>query len=204
VFHIISNKWRELRSSDEGSTAEQIIKSAARLIRAQIHEMDYDMQYYPSLDITATDDDTVMAPLLNMFMHIIVSDKLKRTAIAQSLTQVARPRSSLMLLPFAFVDHLDRCSSAHLLKETSPLGFCVSYDEVLRYKQAALKSKLHVTDDMSNVKPIFVQYITDNVDHNVRTIDSKGSLHAMGVICASVFQAGNSFRTTQLVPHLPK
>jgi hypothetical protein len=204
VSHIISDKWRELRSSDEGSAAEQIVKSAATLIRAQIREMDYDMQFYPPLDITATDDKTVIAPLLNMFMQFIVSDKLKRTAIAQSLTQAARPRTSLMPLPFAFGVHLDRYSSADLIKETSRLGFCISYDEVTRYKQAALKSKLQVTNDMSNVKPIFVQYIADNVDHNVRTIDGKGTLHAMGIISALVFKAGYSFRTTQLVPRLSK
>ena len=38
------------------------------------------------------------------------------------------------------------------------------------------------TDDLLNLKQrSFSQWSADNVDHNVRTLDGKGSLDAMGI-----------------------
>ena len=37
---------------------------------------------------------------------------------------------------------------------------------------------------MPNVEGSFIQYVADNVDHNVCTIDGHGTFHGMGMIAA--------------------
>ena len=36
----------------------------------------------------------------------------------------------------------------------------------------------------------FMQYVADNVDHNVRTLDGRGTFHGMGIISVSTFPKG--------------
>ena len=59
----------------------------------------------------------------------------KRAAIGQTVIQAARPRGSIMPLQLAVAVELDRLGNSQLLEMLSTLGFCVSYDEVVRYKQ---------------------------------------------------------------------
>ncbi|PIK44742.1 hypothetical protein BSL78_18414 [Apostichopus japonicus] len=64
----------------------------------------------------------------------------------------------------------------------SKLGFCSSYSEVAKFGRNAA-----ITDgtDIPNLTAgHFVQYVADNVDHNVRTIDGMGTFHGMGMIAA--------------------
>jgi len=53
--------------------------------------------------------------------------------------QATRPRGSIMPLQLAVAVELDRLENSQLLEMLSTLGFCVSYDEVLRYKQSILQ-----------------------------------------------------------------
>ena len=48
VSYIISDKLHEGICDDVGTKAEEVIKSAARLIRAQIREVNFDMNKYPN------------------------------------------------------------------------------------------------------------------------------------------------------------
>ena len=52
------------------------------------------------------------------------------------------------------------------------------------------KQSVVVNDDslkaMSLQKPEFTQWIGDNVDHNVSTLDGKNTFHGMGIIAASI------------------
>jgi len=73
----------------------------------------------------------------------------------------------------------------------STLGFCVSYDEVVRYKQSVLQFVPGYVEELltSDNRP-FMQYFADNVDHNVRTLDGRGTFHGMDVISVSAFPKG--------------
>jgi len=42
--------------------------------------------------------------------------------------------------------------------------------------------ELQGTDLPGNVQGHFIQYIADNVDHNIRTIDGHNTFHGMGII----------------------
>jgi len=58
----------------------------------------------------------------------------------------------------------------------------VTYDEVVR-------SVLHYDSELqSTAAPFpsnFTQFVADNVDHNVATLDGKGTFHGMGLIAVS-------------------
>jgi len=72
-----------------------------------------------------------------------------------------------------------------LINELATLGFCVSYDEVVRFKQSVVASS---DNDNENV-PVagsFTQWVADNADHNVMSLNGSGSFHGMGIISTSV------------------
>lgn len=62
------------------------------------------------------------------------------------------------------------------------LGFSVSLYKVTGYKQSAVCNE-HVCDFINAIfSSLFSQWSADNVDHNVCTINAKGTLHRMGLI----------------------
>lgn len=64
-----------------------------------------------------------------------------------------------------------------LVNVLSSLGFSSSYDEVSRFELSAV---LH--PDTSLKKNAFCQFIFDNADFNVNTLNGEGTFHAMGGI----------------------
>ena len=50
----------------------------------------------------------------------------------------------------------------------------------------------------------FMQYIADNVDHNVQTLDGRGTFHGMGVIPVSTFHTGTFGLVSGCVPRTCK
>ena len=61
-------------------------------------------------------------------------------------------------------------------------GFCSTYKEVKRFESSAAVTQ--GTDIAGFLPGHFVQYIADNVDHNIRTIDGNNMFHGMGIIAA--------------------
>ena len=95
-----------------------------------------------------------------------------------------------------------------LLQELSRLGFCVSYDEITRFKRSvvlAQSSAFDVSDgrrcDTSIRGGKFTQYVGDNVDHNVRTIDGKNTFHGMGVISVTIAEGNFSDEWSLYYPY---
>jgi hypothetical protein len=68
----------------------------------------------------------------------------------------------------------------------SRLGFCISFDELTGFKQPVVLNSCAVPIHGSNAEPAFAQFVADNVDHNFRTWDGMGTLHAVGIILAFV------------------
>jgi hypothetical protein len=137
VSHIVSNKWYEGIDGDEGTDAEKLVRTAARLIRAEIRGKQYDMESYPPISSAAADKECVPA-LLKLFMECIVTDKLNKNAIVQAIVQASRPRTAILPILFGLDVDLDAHGSANLICEVSRLGFCISYDEVVIFKQSTM------------------------------------------------------------------
>ncbi len=62
------------------------------------------------------------------------------------------------------------------------MGFCSSYYTVQNYEKSAAVSQ--GTDIPGYEAGSFIQYVADNVDHNIRTLDGHGTFHGMGIIAA--------------------
>ena len=109
----------------------------------------------------------------------------KRAATGQSLKQVTRPRSVILLLLFGLSVKLDHAfGSKWLINELFHLGYSISYDEVTRFNQ-----NFFVSSNFEDVLPKYpgceTQWVADNVDHNICTLHSKNTLRGMGVKAVS-------------------
>ncbi|KAG1670841.1 hypothetical protein GQR58_016642 [Nymphon striatum] len=167
--YFLHDLWDKERTRDEDREAEIVVLTAAKLIMSEIREKEYDPSVYPkSDDITAPTDRWV-------------PNLLKR--------------SSVLPIPFGLAVELDHVfGSKWLIDELSHLGFCSSYREVSRFKQSSM-----ATEDASEVAVTlppgsFAQYVADNVDHNLCTLDGKKTFHGMGIIQVSTNSSGTHNR----------
>ena len=93
---------------------------------------------------------------------------LKDNSIDQAIAQAAKPRSTIMPVPFSLAVQLDHVfGSRWLLDELYQLGFCSSYTEVTRFKQSVM-----VMEDATHTGVVlppgtFSQNIVDNVDQSL-------------------------------------
>ena len=71
-------------------------------------------------------------------------------------------------------------SSRFLIVTLHNLGFCSSYSEVKKFERCAAVNQALL--EKSEEKAHFFQYVGDNVDHDVATIDGMNTFHGMGLI----------------------
>ena len=69
-----------------------------------------------------------------------------------------------------------------LIDEQSKLGFSVSYDEMKRYKQSVISNEDSLSATATR-RPDFAQWVADNVDHNISTLDGKKHFSWYGDYC---------------------
>ena len=69
-------------------------------------------------------------------------------------------------------------ASKFLTDTLSKLGFCKSYSEIRMFEKNATVTQAQFTKDVGGK---FVQFIAENVDHNVVTLHRKGTGHMMGI-----------------------
>ena len=70
--------------------------------------------------------------------------------------------------------------SRFLLDSLHSHGFCVPYAEVVRFSKCAANFR----DTNISVAGRFGQFVADNVDHNLHTLDGRKTYHGMGIIVA--------------------
>ena len=163
---------------------EDVIAEAAKLIKDDIRNMHSSTQFYPdNNDITADEDGSVWVPeSLKIFMSHLIPSKLKRLSINQCIVHASRPRSLITPIPFGLGVSVEKSfDSKSLLNVLSCLRFCISTDEVLRFKQSAVDHQ-HDSNQVTNENNSLVQWVGDNVDHNLATLTGKGTFHCMRVI----------------------
>lgn len=86
------------------------------------------------------------------------------------------PRSILSPLHIAVGVALHRkFGSRELIDMCYAMGFCCSYNEVRNYEMsAAMQGGVEFKDGA------FIQFVYDNADWNVETLDGKGTFHSLG------------------------
>lgn len=164
----------------------RLVQTAAELIRSEIKSMECIGDTFPSTDDIASQkkNSEFIPDTLHLFLKTIFSEKQcerKRLAIGQAIIQAARPRSLLAPLQIGLAVQLHHhFGSKFLIDSLNSLGYCSSYPEVKKFERSAAKV---LGIDIPNVtSEHFVQFIADNVDHNIATLDGHNTFHGMGII----------------------
>ena len=144
---------------------------------------------YPSMDEFQSIDKCVeyIPPSLRTLLKIMFASKKRDKKIAfigQSIMQQIRPRSSLVPLQLAVsvVMH-HQFASRFLIDMINAMGFGSSYNEVSKFERnAAVSQGTTIVDKIDDSS--FIQFVADNVDHNIRTLDGLNTFHGMGMIAS--------------------
>ena len=72
--------------------------------------------------------------------------------------------------------------SKYIADELARLGFSISSYEVNRFKQSVMQTQQHESSEDECFPTRFTQWVADNVDHNVATLDGLGTFHGMQII----------------------
>ena len=203
---IINEKWQSSRNSTEDK-AEWIVSTAAKIIRDEIREKIYDCKSYPgNEDIACNNQSSQWVPNhLQTFLKLIIISEVKQNSIGHAIVQASRPRSVIAPIMFGIGIEMDHVfGSKWLINELSHLGFSISYDEVIKYKQSVIQSETPENLLSEHIPGTFTQWVADNVDHNVATLDGQGSFHGMGIIAISSPEDAVPLKTrARVIPRLP-
>ena len=179
------------QDDDEELQKRAIIETAAMLIKSDIkNSVPSITDRYPSAEMLQLDSTLAYIPsTLRTLLDLLFVEKDNRRKVAsigQAIIQAARPRTVLAPLQIGLgvqAHHMYR--SKFIVDTLSEMGFCASYGEVLRFEKNAANciapDILGETIDPVNTTVLFA---ADNVDHNILTIDGKGTFHGMGMIAS--------------------
>ena len=181
---IIRDYYNSPRGDEEAHKCA-ILETAAKLIKSDIKTITTaQTETYPTtsdLEITTALDYTP-ASLRSFLQHMFVSKDTSRkvAGIGQAIIQVVRTRAVIAPLQLGLavqIHHMYR--SQFIIDTLSSLGMCSSYSEVQQFEMNAA-----CTLALSNNRDTVLLFAGDNVDHNIATLDAKGTFHGMGIIAA--------------------
>lgn len=172
--------------SDKREERKRIVLEASKVILEDIREMVYDTLSYPPPDTFLDEINSDIPENLKLILNIIIRDRksnvtkscVKETAIAHAIIASTRPKSNISTLLLGLRVMLSKkYASKELLQILSSLGFCSSSEETQLFEASVLNQPKEI-----NVDESFREYVFDNSDHNVNTLDGRNTFHAMGGI----------------------
>lgn len=182
----ILHKYRIQRKDVDVETEKMnIIKTASRLIKNAIKLIKTSNETYPLIKTDAEKNANFLPATLQIFLEgiLVGKDNINLASIGHAIIQAARPRVILAPLQVGLAAQLHHNFASQFRIDTLHRhGFCSSYQEVQMFNlNAALDQRTEIPDYGGE----FVQYIADNVDYNVRTLDGKDTFHGTGMICTT-------------------
>lgn len=143
-------------------------------------------QSYPSTESIQSAGDYV--PIVFPFLRNIFSKKdsdLQVDSIGQAIVQTARRRLSIEPLQIGLAVQLHHMfRSRFLIENVSSMGFCSSYSEIKKFESAVVATNQDTPHALDQSH--FLQFVADNVDQNIDTIDGNNTFHGMGIMaCAT-------------------
>lgn len=190
------------KSDSSAHEKEALIQTAANLIAEDIKALSSDRRCYPTSEEIASMDaySKYIPQSLMMFLEHIFTGKVQKgkvASIGQCIVQGCLPRSTIAPLQIGLgVQMHHDFGSKFLIDTLNSLGFCSSYTEVQRYESSAAQNWDIDIDRSSRSQA--VQFVAENVDHNVGTIDGYNTFHGMGII--ATITPGTS--VTRIVPRI--
>lgn len=184
---LLSEAWYGNRCEDTQEERLRIVKLAAQIICEDVRSEVYECETYPIphkfLDNAEEDIPKSLKVLIDsMILKHKKNDlskwHVKCTAISHIIINAIRPRSFLspVLLALSSLIHA-KTGSKDLITLLNNLGLCGSYKENMLFE---LSSVLY--EDKPDFSQCFSQFVFDNADHNVHTLDGFKTFHSMGGI----------------------
>ena len=186
---ILRDYFKSMQSGDEESQKHAIINTAAKLLKSDIKTYIPSVtdQYPPSQTLRLGSALDYLPKSLHSMLNIMFvgTDKNEKVAsIGHSIIQATRPRAVIAPLQIGLASQLHFLYKSRFLVDTlSTMGFCSSYGELKRFQMNA--AGVVAPDILGDNVPDMVVFAADNVDHNILTIDGRGSFHGMGMIAAT-------------------
>ena len=184
--NILYDFYQEQKKDDPNMEKMRIIKAAAKLIKSDIKSVDSSNDVYPTRDqMSSTDMALQFIPksLLTLLQGLFVGKHtdLKVASIGQAIMQATRPRVLLAPLQCGLATEMHHQFSSRFIVDTlHKHGFSCSYSEVQKFEKSAALTHGSELPEPGTGK--FIQYVGDNVDYNIRTVDGFGTFHGMGII----------------------
>ena len=183
---LLTDAWYSDRQSDISEERMRVARTAAAIIREDICSSIYDCSIYPIL----ADIDNLAADQIPETLRVFTDNVTKvcqkapqgiirkRSAINHAIVAACRPRSFLSSIQIGTSVYLHRkYGSKHLIDILTAMGFCSPYEEARRYLQNVMDAAPPEVDCNA-----FLQFVFDNADVNVRTLNGLGTFHATGGI----------------------
>eukprot|EP00795_Rhopilema_esculentum_P015939 gene15939-biopygen5325 len=199
---ILQKFYNEPKKEDVKEEEMRVVKTAATCLKNAIKSCPTSKEYYASnSDISSMENAMSYLPeSLILLLDTILVGKDKKSKIAsigQAIMQAARPRTLIAPLQLGLgVQMHHHFGSRFLVDSLHRHGFCCSYSEVQAYERsAAIKDGVELSIPE---RQTLVQYVADNVDHNIRTIDGRNTFHGMGII--ATITPRSAARTSTFIP----
>jgi 5'-3' exonuclease len=185
---ILHDFYRQQKERDPETEKLRLIKTAADLIRSDIKEVSQNKDIYPTtLEMSTVNAATKFLPeSLKLLLEMLFVGKgkdLKICSLGQAIMQAARPRilQAPLLVGLGIQMHL-HFGSRFLIDTLFAHGYSCSYTEVQTYERSAAVT---CGTDIPGFTPgHFIQYVADNVDHDICTLNGRNTFHGMGIIAS--------------------
>ena len=182
---IISDFYSIPNNNDLESEKIHIIETAAKLLKSDIKLLKQSCDTYPDSTQISVEEALIFLP---NSLQVLLEDlfagkdsKKKVGSIGQAIIQATRPRVLVSPLQIGLAVQMHyNFGSRFLIDSLHEHGFCSSYSEVQRYEHSAALTR--GTDIPNFCANDTIQYMADNVDHNVNTLDGLNTFHGMGMI----------------------
>ncbi|CAB4009535.1 Hypothetical predicted protein [Paramuricea clavata] len=108
----------------------------------------------------------------------------KEASIGQCIKQAVRPRAVVAPLQIGLAVQMHHHFRSRFIVDTlAAMGFSSSYSEVQRFEESAAASVApDVLGGDIHALDAALLFAADNVEHNIITLDGKGTFHGMGMI----------------------
>jgi len=186
---ILRTYFKSAKGDDAESQKRAIIATAAKLLKCDIKaDIPSVTDRYPSSQSLKLDTalDYLPISLRTMLDQLFVgTDKAEKVAaIGQSIIQAVRPRAVVVPLQIGLSTQLHHLYKSRFLIDTlSVMGFSSSYMEVQRFLKNAADAVAPQLLERGSFGTVL--FAADNVDHNIITLDGRGTFHGMGMVAAT-------------------
>ena len=192
VSAILHDFYSQPKKSNNTAEKMRLIETAAKLIKSDVKSVEETKEVYPdSSTMTSTDEAMSFLPeSLKLLLQKLAVGKdadKKIASLGQAIMQCIRPRVLIAPLQIGLgVQMHHHFGSKFLINSLYAHGFCSSYKEVQKFERSAAVTQ--GTDIPNYTEGQFIQYVADNVDHNIRTIDglkyvNRLKMSEMGLLC---------------------